>query len=120
MVQQGWQDGPGKRAPRTGEQRWALTWEVGDMPVANATSRPALESPAQDLMPGRATADARTRAESQHPGAGPWQGWRPTRPVFLLQKEERTMLEDLWVTLSELDNVAFSFKQLDENYVASE
>ena len=35
-------------------------------------------------------------------------------------KEERTMLEDLWVTLSELDNVAFSFKQLDENYVASE
>uniref|UniRef100_A0A8D1R9H8 Phosphatidylinositol 3,4,5-trisphosphate-dependent Rac exchanger 1 protein n=1 Tax=Sus scrofa TaxID=9823 RepID=A0A8D1R9H8_PIG len=34
-------------------------------------------------------------------------------------KEERTMLEDLWVTLSELDNVAFSFKQLDENYVAT-
>uniref|UniRef100_A0A8D1GD50 Phosphatidylinositol 3,4,5-trisphosphate-dependent Rac exchanger 1 protein n=1 Tax=Sus scrofa TaxID=9823 RepID=A0A8D1GD50_PIG len=34
-------------------------------------------------------------------------------------KEERTMLEDLWVTLSELDNVAFSFKQLDENYVAN-
>lgn len=30
------------------------------------------------------------------------------------------MLEDLWVTLSELDNVSFSFKQLDENYVASE
>uniref|UniRef100_A0A8C0S0X9 Phosphatidylinositol-3,4,5-trisphosphate dependent Rac exchange factor 1 n=1 Tax=Canis lupus familiaris TaxID=9615 RepID=A0A8C0S0X9_CANLF len=34
-------------------------------------------------------------------------------------KEERTMLEDLWVTLSELDNVSFSFKQLDENYVAN-
>lgn len=30
------------------------------------------------------------------------------------------MLEDIWVTLSELDNVTFSFKQLDENYVASE
>ena len=41
-------------------------------------------------------------------------------PVFLLQKEERTMLEDIWVTLSELDNVTFSFKQLDENCVASE
>ncbi|XP_023382413.1 phosphatidylinositol 3,4,5-trisphosphate-dependent Rac exchanger 1 protein-like [Pteropus vampyrus] len=35
-------------------------------------------------------------------------------------KEERIMLEDIWVTLSELDNVTFSFKQLDENYVASE
>ncbi|KAK2110100.1 Phosphatidylinositol-3,4,5-trisphosphate-dependent Rac exchanger 1 protein [Saguinus oedipus] len=35
-------------------------------------------------------------------------------------KEERTMLEDIWVTLSELDNVTFSFKQLDENYVASQ
>uniref|UniRef100_G3UDJ5 Phosphatidylinositol-3,4,5-trisphosphate dependent Rac exchange factor 1 n=1 Tax=Loxodonta africana TaxID=9785 RepID=G3UDJ5_LOXAF len=34
-------------------------------------------------------------------------------------KEERTMLEDLWEALSELDNVAFSFKQLDENYVAN-
>uniref|UniRef100_A0A8I5NEF2 Phosphatidylinositol 3,4,5-trisphosphate-dependent Rac exchanger 1 protein n=1 Tax=Papio anubis TaxID=9555 RepID=A0A8I5NEF2_PAPAN len=34
-------------------------------------------------------------------------------------KEERTMLEDIWVTLSELDNVTFSFKQLDENYVAN-
>uniref|UniRef100_A0A8C9HAT2 Phosphatidylinositol-3,4,5-trisphosphate dependent Rac exchange factor 1 n=1 Tax=Piliocolobus tephrosceles TaxID=591936 RepID=A0A8C9HAT2_9PRIM len=34
-------------------------------------------------------------------------------------KEERTMLEDVWVTLSELDNVTFSFKQLDENYVAN-
>uniref|UniRef100_A0A452SVN5 Phosphatidylinositol-3,4,5-trisphosphate dependent Rac exchange factor 1 n=1 Tax=Ursus americanus TaxID=9643 RepID=A0A452SVN5_URSAM len=33
--------------------------------------------------------------------------------------EERTMLEDIWVTLSELDNVTFSFKQLDENYVAN-
>ena len=41
-------------------------------------------------------------------------------PVFLLQKEERTMLEDIRVTLSELDNVTFSFKQLDENCVASE
>lgn len=30
------------------------------------------------------------------------------------------MLEDIWVTLSELDNVTFSFKQLDENCVASE
>lgn len=30
------------------------------------------------------------------------------------------MLEDIRVTLSELDNVTFSFKQLDENYVASE
>lgn len=30
------------------------------------------------------------------------------------------MLEDIWVTLSELDSVTFSFKQLDENYVASE
>ncbi|XP_070657942.1 phosphatidylinositol 3,4,5-trisphosphate-dependent Rac exchanger 1 protein isoform X2 [Bos indicus] len=34
-------------------------------------------------------------------------------------KEERTMLEDIWVTLSELDNVTFSFKQLDENCVAN-
>uniref|UniRef100_A0A8C9JSI9 Phosphatidylinositol 3,4,5-trisphosphate-dependent Rac exchanger 1 protein n=1 Tax=Panthera tigris altaica TaxID=74533 RepID=A0A8C9JSI9_PANTA len=34
-------------------------------------------------------------------------------------KEERTMLEDIWVTLSELDNVTFSFKQMDENYVAN-
>nr|XP_058892009.1 phosphatidylinositol 3,4,5-trisphosphate-dependent Rac exchanger 1 protein isoform X2 [Kogia breviceps] len=34
-------------------------------------------------------------------------------------KEERTMLEDIWVTLSELDNVTFSFKQLDESYVAN-
>ncbi|KAB1262444.1 Phosphatidylinositol 3; 4; 5-trisphosphate-dependent Rac exchanger 1 protein, partial [Camelus dromedarius] len=34
-------------------------------------------------------------------------------------KEERTMLEDIWVTLSELDSVTFSFKQLDENYVAN-
>uniref|UniRef100_A0A673V9J7 Phosphatidylinositol 3,4,5-trisphosphate-dependent Rac exchanger 1 protein n=1 Tax=Suricata suricatta TaxID=37032 RepID=A0A673V9J7_SURSU len=34
-------------------------------------------------------------------------------------KEERTMLEDIWVTLSELDNVTFSFKQLDEDYVAN-
>nr|XP_020025537.1 phosphatidylinositol 3,4,5-trisphosphate-dependent Rac exchanger 1 protein isoform X2 [Castor canadensis] len=34
-------------------------------------------------------------------------------------KEERTMLEDLWVTLSELDNVTFSFKQMDENCVAN-
>lgn len=30
------------------------------------------------------------------------------------------MLEDIWVTLSELDNVTFSFKQLDETSVASE
>lgn len=29
------------------------------------------------------------------------------------------MLEDIWVTLSELDNVTFSFKQLDENYMAN-
>ncbi|XP_025787973.1 phosphatidylinositol 3,4,5-trisphosphate-dependent Rac exchanger 1 protein [Puma concolor] len=35
------------------------------------------------------------------------------------KKEERTMLEDIWVTLSELDNVTFSFKQMDENYVAN-
>lgn len=34
-------------------------------------------------------------------------------------KEEQTMLEDIWVTLSELDNVTFSFKQLDENSVAN-
>ncbi|XP_023389855.1 phosphatidylinositol 3,4,5-trisphosphate-dependent Rac exchanger 1 protein [Pteropus vampyrus] len=44
---------------------------------------------------------------------------RRLHPVFLLQKEERIMLEDIWVTLSELDNVTFSFKQLDENYVAN-
>lgn len=30
------------------------------------------------------------------------------------------MLEDIWVALSELESVTFSFKQLDENYVASE
>lgn len=41
-------------------------------------------------------------------------------PILSLQKEERTMLEDIWVTLSELDNVTFSFKQLDETSVASE
>ncbi|XP_024895504.1 phosphatidylinositol 3,4,5-trisphosphate-dependent Rac exchanger 1 protein [Pteropus alecto] len=41
-------------------------------------------------------------------------------PVTMMrQKEERIMLEDIWVTLSELDNVTFSFKQLDENYVAN-
>lgn len=40
--------------------------------------------------------------------------------ILSLQKEERTMLEDIWVTLSELDNVTFSFKQLDETSVASE
>ncbi|XP_047395732.1 phosphatidylinositol 3,4,5-trisphosphate-dependent Rac exchanger 1 protein [Sciurus carolinensis] len=34
-------------------------------------------------------------------------------------KEERTMLEDIWGTLSELDSVTFSFKQLDENCVAN-
>ncbi|XP_012583585.1 PREDICTED: phosphatidylinositol 3,4,5-trisphosphate-dependent Rac exchanger 1 protein [Condylura cristata] len=34
-------------------------------------------------------------------------------------KEERTMLEDISVTLSELDNVTFAFKQLDENCVAN-
>ncbi|XP_012879769.1 PREDICTED: phosphatidylinositol 3,4,5-trisphosphate-dependent Rac exchanger 1 protein [Dipodomys ordii] len=34
-------------------------------------------------------------------------------------KEEQSMLEDLWGTLSELDNVSFSFKQLDENCVAN-
>ncbi|XP_040837287.1 phosphatidylinositol 3,4,5-trisphosphate-dependent Rac exchanger 1 protein isoform X2 [Ochotona curzoniae] len=33
--------------------------------------------------------------------------------------EERTMLEDIWVALSELESVTFSFKQLDENYVAN-
>lgn len=48
-----------------------------------------------------------------------WVAPEVPRCVFL-QKEERTMLEDIWVTLSELDNVTFSFKQLDENYVASE
>lgn len=44
----------------------------------------------------------------------------PPHHTLSLQKEERTMLEDIWVTLSELDNVTFSFKQLDENSVASE
>nr|XP_033819761.1 phosphatidylinositol 3,4,5-trisphosphate-dependent Rac exchanger 1 protein isoform X2 [Geotrypetes seraphini] len=34
-------------------------------------------------------------------------------------KEERIMLEDIRVTLSELDKVAFYFKQLDENQVAN-
>uniref|UniRef100_A0A7M4EV23 Phosphatidylinositol-3,4,5-trisphosphate dependent Rac exchange factor 1 n=1 Tax=Crocodylus porosus TaxID=8502 RepID=A0A7M4EV23_CROPO len=34
-------------------------------------------------------------------------------------KEERTMLEDIQVTLSELDKVAFYFKQLDESHVAN-
>ncbi|MBZ3871333.1 Phosphatidylinositol 3,4,5-trisphosphate-dependent Rac exchanger 1 protein [Sciurus carolinensis] len=34
-------------------------------------------------------------------------------------KEEWAMLEDIWVTLSELDSVTFSFKQLDENCVAN-
>lgn len=48
--------------------------------------------------------------------------WHLSLPHYplSLQKEERTMLEDIWVTLSELDNVTFSFKQLDENSVASE
>ncbi|MBZ3877297.1 Phosphatidylinositol 3,4,5-trisphosphate-dependent Rac exchanger 1 protein [Sciurus carolinensis] len=32
---------------------------------------------------------------------------------------EWAMLEDIWVTLSELDSVTFSFKQLDENCVAN-
>lgn len=45
-------------------------------------------------------------------------------PVFshllLPQREERTMLEDIQATLSELDKVAFYFKQLDECFVASE
>uniref|UniRef100_A0ACB8F607 Phosphatidylinositol-3,4, 5-trisphosphate-dependent Rac exchanger 1 protein n=1 Tax=Sphaerodactylus townsendi TaxID=933632 RepID=A0ACB8F607_9SAUR len=34
-------------------------------------------------------------------------------------KEERTMLEDIQATLSELDKVAFYFKQLDESFVAN-
>ncbi|XP_008825683.1 phosphatidylinositol 3,4,5-trisphosphate-dependent Rac exchanger 1 protein [Nannospalax galili] len=34
-------------------------------------------------------------------------------------KEEQIMLEDIWVALSELDSVTFSFKQLDENSVAN-
>ncbi|XP_053103454.1 phosphatidylinositol 3,4,5-trisphosphate-dependent Rac exchanger 1 protein isoform X2 [Hemicordylus capensis] len=34
-------------------------------------------------------------------------------------KEERTMLEDIQATLSELDKVAFFFKQLDECFVAN-
>uniref|UniRef100_A0A663N199 Phosphatidylinositol 3,4,5-trisphosphate-dependent Rac exchanger 1 protein n=1 Tax=Athene cunicularia TaxID=194338 RepID=A0A663N199_ATHCN len=34
-------------------------------------------------------------------------------------KEERTMLEDIQVTLTELDKVAFYFKQLDESLVAN-
>ncbi|XP_015681924.1 phosphatidylinositol 3,4,5-trisphosphate-dependent Rac exchanger 1 protein isoform X2 [Protobothrops mucrosquamatus] len=34
-------------------------------------------------------------------------------------KEERTMLEDIQATLSELDKVAFYFKQLDECFVAN-
>uniref|UniRef100_A0A8C0UI61 Phosphatidylinositol-3,4,5-trisphosphate dependent Rac exchange factor 1 n=1 Tax=Cyanistes caeruleus TaxID=156563 RepID=A0A8C0UI61_CYACU len=34
-------------------------------------------------------------------------------------KEERTMLEDIQVTLAELDKVAFFFKQLDESLVAN-
>ncbi|XP_010720814.1 phosphatidylinositol 3,4,5-trisphosphate-dependent Rac exchanger 1 protein-like [Meleagris gallopavo] len=38
---------------------------------------------------------------------------------FALQKEERTMLEDIQVTLTELDKVAFYFKQLDESLVAN-
>lgn len=52
----------------------------------------------------------------------PRTGWHLSLPYHRLfpQKEERTMLEDIWVTLSELDNVTFSFKQLDENSVASE
>ncbi|KAG8519617.1 Phosphatidylinositol 3,4,5-trisphosphate-dependent Rac exchanger 1 protein, partial [Galemys pyrenaicus] len=35
------------------------------------------------------------------------------------RKEECTMLEDISVALSELDNVTFAFKQQDENYVAN-
>lgn len=51
----------------------------------------------------------------------PRPGWHLSpHHIFSLQKEERTMLEDIWVTLSELDNVTFSFKQLDETSVASE
>ncbi|MBZ3878749.1 Phosphatidylinositol 3,4,5-trisphosphate-dependent Rac exchanger 1 protein [Sciurus carolinensis] len=34
-------------------------------------------------------------------------------------KEEWAMLENIWVTLSELDSVTFSFKQLDKNCVAN-
>uniref|UniRef100_A0A7N4PZ23 Phosphatidylinositol 3,4,5-trisphosphate-dependent Rac exchanger 1 protein n=1 Tax=Sarcophilus harrisii TaxID=9305 RepID=A0A7N4PZ23_SARHA len=34
-------------------------------------------------------------------------------------REERIMLEDIRVTLPELDNVTFSFKQLDENFVTN-
>ncbi|NWZ37609.1 PREX1 protein, partial [Brachypodius atriceps] len=34
-------------------------------------------------------------------------------------KEERTMLEDIQVTLAEIDKVAFFFKQLDEDLVAN-
>ncbi|MBZ3883320.1 Phosphatidylinositol 3,4,5-trisphosphate-dependent Rac exchanger 1 protein [Sciurus carolinensis] len=35
------------------------------------------------------------------------------------RKEEWTMLEDIWVTLLELESVTLSFKQLDENCVAT-
>uniref|UniRef100_G3WEP5 Phosphatidylinositol-3,4,5-trisphosphate dependent Rac exchange factor 1 n=1 Tax=Sarcophilus harrisii TaxID=9305 RepID=G3WEP5_SARHA len=37
----------------------------------------------------------------------------------LVRREERIMLEDIRVTLPELDNVTFSFKQLDENFVTN-
>ncbi|EHB10934.1 Phosphatidylinositol 3,4,5-trisphosphate-dependent Rac exchanger 1 protein [Heterocephalus glaber] len=75
----------------------------------------------------RSTASQRPLLATTVTGAGGWRvGLENALWALLLhrswlmhRKEERTMLEDIWVTLSELDNVTFSFKQLDENYVAN-
>ncbi|KAB0403473.1 hypothetical protein E2I00_008926 [Balaenoptera physalus] len=65
-----------------------------------------------DIFPGRTGSHSCSGLGKSGRGA-------PSAGRCCRQKEERTMLEDIWVTLSELDNVTFSFKQLDENYVAN-
>lgn len=79
---------------------------TGQTVMSRPAVQPVCHPEASDRCHGGAQGRDSTRDHSPH-------------PVFL-QKEERTMLEDIWVALSELESVTFSFKQLDENYVASE
>lgn len=59
MVEVDCSDGPGEGPPGTGQQRWVLS--LGGTGLANPISRPALESPAQNLAPGRHTSAMLTR-----------------------------------------------------------
>ena len=73
-----------------------------------------------DLVLRRPQCNLMPRFRSQHREVKAWFGWhlRSLHCIFL--QEEQTMLEDIWVTLSELKSVTFYFKQLDKNCVTSE